>query len=142
MEERRRCCRTTPTEEVEVTIGGHRAARVIDVSPGGARLELSTALNPRGECRLSLPTPNGTLRLDVRVVHCKLTGFAATDRRKQLVYRAGVEFIDLDPKLASSIARAYPPPESRPTARTAPIKVKIDVDAMRRLIDDRKGRAN
>ena len=116
-------------------IGGNRRAKVIDVSGNGARLELASALNPRGECRISLPLPRGTLRLKARVVHCRLTGFSSTGSPGQLVYRAGIEFTDVDDEMADAISRAFPPaaPEPAPKpARRGPIKVKINVESFER----------
>jgi hypothetical protein len=73
-------------------------------------------------------------------VHCRLTGFAADESGGGLVYRAGVEFIDLDPMIASSIERAYPPPMPEPKpARSGPLKVKIDVDALERSFRESEG---
>jgi hypothetical protein len=131
MEERRRSRRATPADEVKIMIGGNRPATIVDVSPSGAHLELASALNPRGECRIALPLPDGNLRLRAKVVHCKLTGFAASDEPGQLIYRAGVEFVDVDPRLAASIERAYPPAK-KPSPRTGPIKVKVNVDRLER----------
>jgi hypothetical protein len=140
MEERRRSYRARPENDLQVTLAGHRTARVVDLSPMGARLELATALNPRGECRLALPLPSGTLRVDVRVVHCRLIGFADAKSGGGLIYRAGVEFIGLDPMIASSIERAYPPPMPEPKpARSGPLKVKVDVDAIERSFREGEG---
>jgi hypothetical protein len=108
---------------------------LIDVSPEGAHLQLPSALNPRGECRLSLPLSDGIIRVKARVVHCKLTGFAAPGSHGQLTYHAGVEFLDVDAKLAASIKRAYPAPVDKPT-RNGPIKVKIDVDALEHAVHE------
>lgn len=129
MEDRRRSRRAKPAGELSIVIGGNRRAKVIDVSGYGARLELASALNPRGECKISLPLPKGTLRLKARVVHCRLTGFSSTGAPGQLVYRAGIEFVDIDPKLSASISHAFPPQVGKP-ARTGPIKVKVNVDAL------------
>jgi len=45
------------------------------------------------------------------------------------VYRAGLEFLDVDPMLATSIYLAYPPPVNKPR-RLGPIKVKVTVEAL------------
>lgn len=141
MKERRRSRRAIPENEISIMIGGNRPAKVVDVSPSGAHLELASALNPRGECRLSLPLPDGTLRLKARVVHCKLTGFSSTGGRSQLVYHAGVEFVDIDPKLAASISLAFPLPVSKPV-RNGPIKVKVNVDALEQAVQEGEHGAN
>ncbi len=130
MEERRRSRRAAPAHDVNVKIGGNRPARMVDVTAAGACLELASALNPRGECHLSLPLPAGLLRIKAQVVHCKLIGFAGPESGGRLVYRAGVRFLDVDPKLAVSIIDAYPAPIPKPQRR-GPIKVKIDVSALK-----------
>jgi len=141
MDERRRSRRATPARDVIVRIGGNRPARLVDVTPDGARLELSSALNPRGECQISLPLPAGLLRIKTRVVHCKLVGFARPGSAGELVYRAGVRFLDVDPKLAVSILNAYPATAAKPQ-RSGPIKVKVDIDALERAVETGKHGAN
>ena len=80
MEERRRSRRAAPAHDVNIIIGGNRPARVVDVSADGAHLELTSALNPRGECTiLACRFPTVLLRIKARVVHCKLTGFAGPE---------------------------------------------------------------
>ncbi len=125
MDERRRSRRAAPAHEVNVTIRGNRPARVIDVSPYGAHLELASALNPRGECRISLPLLDGIVRIRARVVYCKLTGFSSPDCGHHPVYSAGLEFLDVDSKLAASIGLTYPPIVDKPVRR-GPIKVRVN----------------
>jgi hypothetical protein len=115
-----------PERETEVNIGGNRPARLVDISPGGAHVELSTALNPNQTCRLWLSLPEGEVKIKGRVAHCKLTGFESFGSGGRLVYRAGLEFLDLGPSLERLIKAAFPiePVKRR---RTGPIKVKVDV---------------
>ncbi len=134
MEERRHSRRASPAHDVTVTIGGSRQARLIDLSPCGVHLELASALNPRGECRVSLPLLDGIVRIKARVVHCKLTGFSSPESGGQLVYRAGLQFLDIDPRMAASIKAAIPPPIDKP-ARRGPIKVKVIVEALEHAAD-------
>ena len=129
MDERRRSRRAAPAHEVNVTIRGNRPARVVDLSPYGVHLEIASALNPRGECRISLPLLDGIVRIKARVVHCKITGLSNPDSGGQLRYRAGLQFLDVDPRLAASINLTYPPPIDKPV-RQGPIKVKVNVDAL------------
>jgi hypothetical protein len=141
MDERRHSRRAAPAHDVEISIWGNRPARVVDVSPEGAHLVLASALNPRGECRISLPLPNGLLRIKARVVHCKLTGFSNTGSSSELVYHAGVQFLDVDPKLAKMIRLAYPAKEKKPAHR-GPIKIKVNIDALEHAPELEKHGAN
>ncbi len=45
------------------------------------------------------------------------------------MYRADLQFLDVDPRLAASINLTYPPPIKRPVRR-GPIKVRVNVDAL------------
>lgn len=141
MDERRHSRRAAPAHDIKIMVGGNRPARVVDVSPDGARLVLASALNPRGECRISLPLPNGLLRIKARVVHCRLTGFAGPEAGGQLVYHAGIQFLDVDPKLAKMIRLAYPAERKKPVRR-GPIKVKVNVDALEHAAELGKHGAN
>ena len=141
MEDRRQSPRLLPDHDVVVTIGGNRSARLIDISPAGAHLELSTALNPNQKCRIALQLGDETVRIAARVAHCKLTGFVSFGSGGQLVYRAGLEFVDLDPKLQEAIVNAFRPVEPEPVRR-GPIKVKVNVDALEQSMSDREDRAN
>ncbi|MCU0305656.1 MAG: PilZ domain-containing protein [Thermoanaerobaculales bacterium] len=129
MNERRRSRRATPGRAIDVTIGGNRPARMVDITPFGAHLELTSALNPRGEVRLTLPLPDGTVRIKARVVHCKLTSVGAPGQPRRPTYRAGLEFLDVEPRLAAMIGLVFPAPVER-KVRQGPIKVKVDIDAL------------
>lgn len=141
MDERRHSRRAAPAHDIEISIWGNRPARVVDVSAEGAHLVLASALNPRGECRISLPLPNGLLRIKARVVHCKLTGFSNAGSGGQLVYHAGIQFLDVDPKLAKMIRLAYLPEKTEPAHR-GPIKIKVNVDALEHAAELGKHGAN
>ena len=127
MEERRRARRAVPERQVSVTITGNRAARLLNISSDGALLELTSALNPRLECRLTLPLIDGPVRLRARVTRCRLV--ASPDVPGRTVFRAGVEFLGIDPVLAASIAFSYPPVMIRPVRR-GPIKVRVNVEEL------------
>lgn len=138
MDDRRSSCRVSPAQEICVSIGGNRSARLVDITPSGAHLELSTALNPNHTCRISLELGDETVRIKARVAHCKLTGFTSFGSGGQLVYRAGIEFVEIDENLADAIRRAYPLAIAKPT-RTGPIKVKVNVDALERAAAEEQG---
>ncbi len=69
---------------------------------------------------------------------CKLTGFTSFGSGGQLVYRAGVEFVEIDENLADTIRRAYPLAIAKPT-RNGPIKVKVNVEALERAAAEEHG---
>ena len=127
MEDRRRLPRALPDANVEVLIAGNRAARVVDISPEGAQLELVTALKPGRECRLSLPLPGGTVQLRARVTRCRLTSSSPSGATGVMVYRAGVTFLDVEPKLAALIGSTFRT-SSAAALRTGPVKVWVKVD--------------
>ncbi|MEE4271247.1 MAG: PilZ domain-containing protein [Thermoanaerobaculales bacterium] len=135
MDERRHSCRVAPTQETYVCISGNRTARLMDITPHGAHLELSSALNPNHQCRVVLELEDETLRLTARVAHCKLTGFQSFGSGGQLIYRAGIEFTGVDDEMAEAISQAFPPPAPEPAAKPArrgPIKVKVNVESFER----------
>lgn len=114
---------------------------MVDVSPRGARLELTTALNPRSEFSISLPLSDRIVRIRARVVHCRLTGLSTGGRGGQPIYRAGVEFLDVDSTLEASIKLAFPSVFQTPP-RTGPIKVKVNVDALAQAVEHGEHGAN
>lgn len=133
MDERRRSRRVAPAGEICVLIGGNRPAQLMDISPHGAHLEIGSALSPNQQYRVALQLSDRTVRIRARVVHCKLTGYTSFGSGGQLIYRAGVEFLDVDPALADSIRRAFPPPRNLPKRR-GPIKIKVNVEALEKAL--------
>jgi hypothetical protein len=107
----------------------------VDITPAGAHLELASALNPNHTCRIALQLGEETVRIRARVAHCKLTGFTSFGSGGQLIYRAGVEFVDVDEQLAESIRREFPLAVPKPL-RTGPIKVKVNVEALGKAAAD------
>lgn len=135
MEERRRFHRAVPMTDVNVLIGGIRHARMLDISPIGAGIELPMALSPRAECPLSIPLLDGTVRLQGRITRCRLTSVRSAGPNDDKVYRAGVEFVGIDPKMAAAIASSYPPEEVG-SHRAGPIKIRVNVDELERRMRD------
>ena len=127
MVERRRRRRAAPEKELTVTVAGGRVARLLNISPDGALLEVASALNPRAEYRVTLPLIDGTVRVRARVVRCRMMAGSGSDGRP--AYLAGLEFLDVDDNLATAIAFSFPPNVDRPVRR-GPIKVKVDVDRL------------
>jgi hypothetical protein len=134
LDDRRSTPRTVPGCDVAITVGSNRPARLVDISPAGAHLELATPLHPSHTCRISVPLADGDVKLMARVAHCKLTAPGPAMNGGSLVYRAGLEFLDVDRAVIDAITTAFCPPPVKPR-RTGPIKVKINVDALERAAE-------
>jgi len=90
MHERRRSPRVPVRDEVFGRVKATLPVRLVDLSAHGAQLEASTGLPPAGEIDLWLPSKHGELRLRAAVRRCRATAGA-----RGLVFRAGVEFMDV-----------------------------------------------
>jgi hypothetical protein len=139
-------------------------ARIIDISTGGAQLEVLTALRPHVHCELRLRLENGEVVIGSMVRRCKAWGFGFDESdRRVLLYRAGLEFEEVPAELAASIKRelvaqglaqgnsgafaavsaeggdASPPVESvRAPAYNGPVKVRISTAHLRGIRDKEK----
>jgi c-di-GMP-binding flagellar brake protein YcgR len=91
MQERRRSPRIPVRDEVFGRVKATLPVRLVDLSAHGAQLEASTGLPPAGEIDLWLPSPHGELRVKAAVRRCR-----ANAGPRGLVFRAGVEFLDMD----------------------------------------------
>lgn len=141
VDDRRHTPRITLDREVTVTIGSHLSARLVDISIAGVHLELGSALHPTHACQIAVPLPDGSVKITARVAHCKATGMAEKSAGGGLVYRAGLEFVDIDRTVTEAIMTAYAPRPAQPVEpikpvvperpkRHGPIKIKVNVDAL------------
>lgn len=156
MDDRRHTPRITLDHEITVTVGGHRSARLVDISVAGVHLELASALHPTHVCQIAVPLPDGSVKIKARVAHCKATGMSTATTGGGLVYRAGLEFVDADRTVTEAIMSAYAPRPVRPVEsvepvepikpeqpkRRGPIKIKVNVDALARNEASSKHGAN
>jgi len=133
--ERRGANRNQPENDVTVTIFGSRPARLVNISADGALLEVTSALNPKLEYRLSLPLMDGPVRLRAKVTRCRLVGKTEAGAHGRPVYSVGVQFLGVDSKLAAAIEYSFPPAITRPEHRSL-VEAKIDI---RRLNDGHNG---
>ena len=93
MIERRRSQRVEPPQRLRARVKNANGALVLDVSPHGALLQTSAPLGPRSECNVILALETGDLRLRGIVRRCRAR---VDESGGGLVYRAGLEFLDLE----------------------------------------------
>jgi hypothetical protein len=103
--ERRRCPRTRVVDETKVKVNGAVEARLLDISPLGARLHVAGGLRPASTCTVALPLDAGWLRLRARVTRCRAMSMALTDG--PLMFDAGLEFLDPDGQRAGVLERRF-----------------------------------
>jgi hypothetical protein len=88
-------------------------ARVVDISSRGAQLELMNCLRPNVTCEVRLQLPDGEVLVRANVRRCRAWGFGLDERdQRVLLYRAGVEFLDVSPEIVARIKHALTLPES------------------------------
>jgi hypothetical protein len=126
MQERRRSPRVDATTEIMGRVKATLPVRLIDLSVLGAQLESSTGLPPAGEVDLWLPTPHGELQLRAGVRRSR-----ALAGPKGLVFRAGVEFVDLTDTQSEWLAAAV-------AAMRGEIPARL-MDPVQRMPDRRLG---
>jgi len=81
-------------------------ARVVDISSGGALLEVISSLRPHVACEIRLQVGEEEVVVNSTVRRCRAWGFGFDDRdRKVLLYRAGVEFEAVDPAVLEALRR-------------------------------------
>jgi hypothetical protein len=97
--ERRRQPRVRLSKKMVGTVQTTLGASIIDLSVGGALLELSYALKPGGWCVFRLPLEGEeTLKLNGRVVRSTLHALLPKAAGEGLAsYRVAIEFVDLTP---------------------------------------------
>lgn len=143
MNERRRFPRHQVSEEVFGRVKATIPARILDISPHGAQIELASALRPAVECDLWLPTKDGQLRIKATVRRCRAAGLRSDGHAgREMVFRAGLEFLGLSPGEQDALLRSYPLAapeagggEAPPVPRRGPVKIRLNVEHVRRLIE-------
>ena len=116
-------------------------ARVVDISPFGAQVEVPSALRPLVECDVTLPLERGPLRVRARVQRCRAAAMeGSATSGPTLMYRAGLEFVAIDEATGEILKSEFgpQPAPSQPAAtakprRTGPIKIRIDSKFLRDL---------
>lgn len=96
--------REAPRVELPGTLPGEVSVlapiAVCDLSPGGALVESSFPLLPNSLHDLRLELGGQSIVVKARVVHCRIADLG----HELVVYKAGVEFVNLPDHAASTIA--------------------------------------
>ncbi len=125
-------------------------ARVLDVSPFGAQVQVGTPLRPGVECDVTIPVVGGEMRVRAIVRRCRVAFVAEAEAESEsgaaaasngddrgVQYRAGLEFVRCSEEEAARLRITYgtrdqpPAPEAR-SARRGPIKIRVDPAAVER----------
>lgn len=131
MSERRGRPRYQPTEALYGRVKMTLSARILDISSGGMRIEVGSALRPSAECDVAIPVAGQELRLRVRVLRCRAQPGSLTDTGS-LVFRAGLEFVNLSVEAERAIEGAYGSGTTTSAKKGnlhegGPIKIKVSV---------------
>jgi hypothetical protein len=164
LNDRRQYQRVQPRQPMLAKVKASVPARIIDISKGGAQLEVVTSLRPHVRCELRLQLDDGEVVIGSVVRRCRAWGFGFDeDDRRVLLYRAGLEFEEVPAELAASIKRemaaqglargssgafkavsggddAAPPTQgpTRAPGRNGPVKVRISRAHLRGIADGRE----
>jgi hypothetical protein len=121
--ERRRSRRIAPPTPLEAKVQASFPVRVLDVSQGGAQIEVERSLRPNVSCDLRFPSPEGEFWVRGTVRRCRVWGFGVNARdQKILLYRAGVEFDEPSPGLLERLRLAVPELPEAPAVTEAAVQ--------------------
>lgn len=142
MRERRKAKRIQTEGAVVARVKSTHEARVLDISPFGAQVQLRAALRPGVECDVVVPVHDGELRLRAMVRRCRVAAVIDGELENggaPMAYRAGLEFVRCSQQEAERIRATYGGRDERPPAprrRTGPIRIKVNPDALKGGGDD------
>ncbi len=150
MNERRRVARHRIEEDLFGRVKATVPARIVDISPFGAQVEVPSALRPSVECDIWLPLDEGQIRIRARVLRCRAAAMHPDGGDgANLLYRAGLEFVGLSEKDVEALRRAYPAPAEAPSVttkqgmpvepsrrRTGPVKIRLSSEHIRKRVED------
>jgi|GEM_PF-5646744 len=121
------------------------SARILDISTSGMRVEVGSALRPAAECDVAIPVAGRELRLRARVLRCRAQAGNPTETGS-IVFRAGLEFVNLSDEAERAIESTYGGSEKAPSRRDpsrggGPVKIKVNVEdiARRRREQEKPG---
>ncbi len=165
MNERRATARVAPMEPIPVKLKSSLPARVLDISAGGVLVEVATSMRPEADCELRVHVADGEVTVRAKVRRCKAWGFGLDESdRRVLLYRAGLQFLELPAEALGKLRRYFETPEARAEAaaaalveepepvtvgelvadpvvplpqaprRTGPVKIRINSEHVRRIL--------
>ena len=103
---RRRVPRLSIAGSIIARANGSQEARLIDLSPFGARIEHLDLLQPGSACVFELPPSLGALVLSAQVVHSAAVGGQTRQGQHFLRYRSGLAFTRITADLQTALANA------------------------------------
>ena len=78
--------------------------RVIDISESGLQVETKTGLPPASACELKMTAEGQEIRVKAKVRRCRAQ-INKNGEKCEMVYRSGLEFVNLDPGEADRVRR-------------------------------------
>jgi hypothetical protein len=97
--ERRTVRRVVPKQALEANVLMVQPVRVLDISSRGAQIEVACALPPSRPCDLRIQFDEGEFAVHATVRRCSAVDLGADeDDEPVMLYRAGLEFGELDPE--------------------------------------------
>ena len=97
--ERRAVHRVVPKQALEANVMMVQPVRVLDISSRGAQIEVASALPPSRPCDLRIQFEEGEFAVHATVRRCTVADLGADeDDEPVMLYRAGLEFGELDPE--------------------------------------------
>ena len=113
MNERRREKRALLQTEVTARTRSTSTVRILDISTSGMGVQCTEPLPPNKNIVVWIPTTAGDLKLRANVKRCRLEmAPSGNGNGKSLVYRAGLEFCDVDDSIRKTLAETYLEPTS------------------------------
>jgi len=162
MTERRAVPRVEPEQRIKARIKTSLPAHIVDISSRGVQVEIANSLRPQVPCDVRIQLGDGEVTLRGVVRRCRAWAFGVNESdQRVLLYRAGLEFEEIDPeslaRLSSTIffnhsapppadpaalreagapAEAEPAPARPPRApkRGGPVKIRINAEHVRKIL--------
>ncbi|MFI5167186.1 MAG: PilZ domain-containing protein [Thermoanaerobaculales bacterium] len=162
MTERRAVPRVEPHQQMKAKVKTSLPARIVDISSRGVQLEVTNSLRPQVPCDIRIQLGDGEVTLRAMVRRCRAWAFGLNDAdQRVLLYRAGLEFGEIDPESLARLSKnvffgrsgpvagvegdpagvavvAEPESIGAPPARTprrdGPVKIRISAEHVRKIL--------